>query len=297
MRDHPVVCYIQIPVACISACLALLVGIVWLTKRNHPVVKASNFQLSMAQLVVHFTLPVSVSVLQMKDNDPYSCKYRPMITTSQYIIIVALLSIRAELLVKAFQGSVRITKLDVFIVKSVSYGFVILAPLFYIALMVGVSSFTDFRIVVKKSEKNLSKEAECGDLLFFGIEIILVIVGFFICGSRAFRARNLPTKFNESRCIILCILISSMFMSVFLLMNLSTKRESLVVIYSALFFCVSNFTIILLIFGQKTFSILFDARLKDKKIFQQNVFKGVLKNVDRKISTHSSTIRSSSIQH
>ena len=284
MYNAPSVQYVQLPVAVISSTFALLIAVVWIKMKDHPVVKATNFQLSIIQLVFHFTLPVSVAAIQTIDNNTYSCVYRPMITTSQYIIIISLLSIRAELLVKAFHGNIRFTKLDVFIVKSVSYGFVVASGLLNIALVIVVLSCTGFHTVVVKSSEHLSKETVCGDTILFSMQTLLILIGFLICGSRAFRARNLPTKFNESRCIILCILFSVLFACVFLLMSFSTKRKNDIVIYSGLFFCLSNLITLLLIFGQKTFNILFDRTLKDKKIFQQNVFDKVVRNVDKKIS-------------
>ena len=284
MYDEPSVKYFQLPVAVISACLVLLIAGIWIKMRDHPVVKATNFQLSIIQLFFHFTLPVSVAAIQTQDNDTYSCVYRPMITTSQYIVIISLLSIRAELLVKAFNGNIRLTKLDVFIVKSVSYGLVVGSAVLNCALVIAVASYTGFGTTLVKSKRYLSKEIICDDFAVFSLQAMLVFIGFIICGSLAFRARNLPTKFNESRCIILCVLLSLMFMCILMMIDMSTERQAFSVIYTGLFFCLSNLTILLLIFGQKTFNILFDRSLNDKKIFQQNVFEDVVRNVGKKIS-------------
>ncbi|XP_066926381.1 G-protein coupled receptor family C group 6 member A-like [Clytia hemisphaerica] len=283
--DHTITNYFHFPLVVLTIILVLFCMIVWSLKKTHPVVKASNFKLSISQLSFQFILPVSTAILQLTENDDYSCVYKPLITANGYLVIVALLSIRAELLVKAFRASIRQTRQDVLIIKSVRYGMVFSTVAFNVSLVLIVISFQDLHVFIKHHPNTFEKEMACANETLIYLQLIFIMAAFILCGSRAYQARHLPNKFNESRCIILAILINLLFICIFFFLVASTEKKTLAAAFIATFLCIGNFAIFVVTFGPKLFDILFDKKLNDKKRFQDDIYNNAVKRVDKKMST------------
>ena len=258
----------------------------WIRNRNHALVKASNFQFSLLQLVVHLLVFFVVPILYYHQPTKAACAYRPIILTAVTIALVSILGIKAEALVKVFKSKRRISQQEVLITKSISYGYVIgsvAASVGVIILLVAITEpYEQLRLV--KNDFKFYKENTCYTSIMHGFMTLLYIIQIAFCAVQAFRARHLPHKFGESRCILSCAIFMLLKLCVIAMLLFfssisDTKRLFIVV----LMFEVSNVYVLVVMFAKKTWSLLYCRETDDRKALRLHVQQAVFRSLETKL--------------
>jgi len=267
-------------VCCLFGIISLMFTIVWILKRNHPIVKASDFHLAITQLLIHLIIALTFPIVFFQDVNVFSCITRPLITNSQFVAILSIMGIRAVALVKAFKAKIRITRQDVFVTKSISYGYVVVSVLMNMGVMLLVMSMEGFSYSVRINTVEFTKYHVCNHDGLVTSQFIVLVLLVSVCGGQSFRCRNLPNKFRESECIMSCALylLFSFCVCAILILSLGSELARLAVIGCIMSVC--NGFVVCVMFGSKTHDLLFESSERSRRDFQQERYNVVRKQVD-----------------
>lgn len=199
--------------AMVTFCMLLL----FIRHRKTPVVKSSNFKMSVLQLTCQ-TLLFLTPILYVGEPTDAICVYRPALPALFLTSIVTITLIKTEYLLRIFRRTTLLTSKIIALSKTIemaSLCFVLLLQVTFIVVLNIYQPSEFIRLVSKeKSEVVLT----CNISFHFSGEIIFVLILSVACLVQAFRAKSLPANYNEAKrityamlCLSLCLLLSMLF--------------------------------------------------------------------------------------
>ncbi|XP_066926588.1 extracellular calcium-sensing receptor-like [Clytia hemisphaerica] len=265
-------------------CMLLIIS--WIRNRNHALVKASNFQFSLLQLVVHLLIFFIIPILYYHQPTKAACAYRPIILITLIVALVSILGIKAEALVKVFKSKRRISQQEVLITKSISIGYVIGSVVTSVGIIMVLVAITEpyeqLRLV--KNDYKFYKEKTCYTGIMHGSMTLLYLIQIIFCAVQAFRGRHLPHKFGESRCILSCaifMLLKSCVIAILLFFSAISDTMRLFIV--VLMFEVSNVYVLVVMFARRTWSLLCSSEKDNREALRLHVQQNVFKALEMKI--------------
>lgn len=262
-------CYILCGLGLLVTTFTLIVYIIF---RKTPVVKCSNFELSMIQLIACNLLLVSFFIF-MKEPTVSRCTLRPVTLSTLIVIIVSIVVGKAEKILIIFFTKTRLTKKDIkdiWMRQIVIFGFllivnfIIIPAAFTLPATVGEvkhhqNDDGDWFVLIE-----CSTDQESYVLLIYAVVILLLSI------IQGYRGRKLPANYNEGTSISIaasCLLFALTF-CIWAMNGNNTVYQKVYIVWMAL--SVGLIFLILCLYGPKVFVILFQAT-RNTRTYQMNL--------------------------
>ncbi|XP_066920888.1 metabotropic glutamate receptor 4-like [Clytia hemisphaerica] len=236
-----------------SLCILFTI-VVFVYFRNEKIIKASNFPLSITQLVAQllvtlcsFLLTIEISLV--------TCAVYHYLTSFFTIMVLAVILIKTELLLRIFSKRRRLSQKEILtemrrqvkILVFVLTTYIILHGLLWDLFPITVAEdlHRDIHTLVRTCDYTVQTMTSA----------LCVFLLSMVCSVQVFRNRKLPSLYNEGKVIMYAAFVLDIGLIVILMVTLIVKKEnrSIVVFYSVY---ASNTWIFVAIFSGKVYRLL-----------------------------------------
>ena len=220
--------------------------------KNMPLVKSSNFQLSVFQLVLHLSLNMQF-IVAVLEQAKLVCYIH--ITVWAYLLkgIISIYIIKINQLLMIFNSTALCHKTKFVTFKEV------VTPCAYIVSNLFLTVYTqatrgEHAIYVDK--KKIVKYRFCYQQTCLYIEIVTVVVLSVIAAAKAFVARKLPSNFSETRYIFLGMFATNILLLLMIPLDASLNVDGRVIFADALMVFFINNTALTVKYGYKIYNLI-----------------------------------------
>lgn len=266
--------------------LSLVLIILFIFYRKTPLIRASNLTLTIVQLVAHillFIFPISYFV---KPNTAI-CTTRTVSLGMFFTLIISVTLIKTQKLVFIFQSRIRVSRKEVKISKVMEL-FLILLMLVVQSSITVISFYFNKSRMTKTSTESGNYMVKCDIFEEFNIQLCFGFLLIVMCLLQAFRARSLPENFNETRFILVAMLISVVLAATFVPLTHRMERHRSKLITNVIAVSCVNLAQLLIMYGYKAWVILMcpekNTASAVKKNLQVHAIQGVSKRMNRCVS-------------
>ncbi|KAH9508062.1 hypothetical protein Btru_052732 [Bulinus truncatus] len=233
----------------------LVAGYLYWRNRENQIVKASNIELSMGQLVCFLTGYLAIPVLLLKPSYA-SCTIGILMFTASFNNSYMLMLIKAMRVYRIFTASLRAVRRVSFTQTRFVLGASVSYLVFEVSLFFSISYFypMEVRTYQPDSDENYT-ETSCvvpaiHMVSFLMIDFMLLVMSAIL----AFKTRVLPATYRDSHLVTICIVTTIILWSAFLpVFFLSRQYQSMIL--SIMFAILINHTV--------TFTCIFLTRLHE----------------------------------
>ena len=286
ITPHTRIGVLIVTLSAIGAVLPLTAIIVFILKRNTPIVRSSHFTLSLIQLSAQFALYL-ITILFTSRLDAFICVVRILFIGGLLTLILGITLVKTELLLRIFKLKVKINSRRLIINRSV----VVVTILFLLTINFGWITLMyllhPHYLEVKQVIKGREKYTYCNNLPLRNIQVGFGLFIVSICGIQAFRARHLPQHYNEARVIAYASFFNFLVISSWFPLHNSMPDEAKKALVTALIVLAVNSVIFAMMYGYKIEVILFKPHLNKLALFREVQFADVSNYVGSKVRSMS----------
>ena len=276
---------------------AMIVFLVFILKRTTPVVRSSDFGLSLLHLFALFSVfalsgilytitTLDVMVLRGR------CIGRNLIISVFYTLNVALVYTKTEKILAAFLSRVRVTSGEMKKAKA----FQALTIIVFLSVTNGVlltmyqqrdPGFAYNILSSSKDDNNFEDQSSMVKIMYCNTafhtdSLFVVLIAFqLVCLVQAFRGRNLPSPMNDAMSMVYAILITTLAFTVYFPISYfqsTVDKEFIQLVVTLINCCVYG----VLLYGRKLYVVLFRAEKNTRTYFQKECFTEMSTNVQPK---------------
>lgn len=282
--------FIILLLSCISISINSLTIFMFLWKRTTPVVRSSNFCLSMGQLFCHlvvFLLPA----LFLGENTLLKCQLRSYGTSLFYILIIAVSLTKITQMLDIFNMKMILTRWEV--IQKKTTGFVIVVACVIVMIIITVILQEDTKTVIaNQNSKIVEVYHECFSNTNYVAHVVYVLFLQITCGVQSFRGRHIPSKYNEAIYLAFAMFLSTVFLLVMLILKVNIETYKGTIIVESIMITCANITILLSLYGYKIFILLFRPQENTVAVFRRSCIVRPLDNSTAEMPFYSESKRS-----
>ena len=261
--------YISVSLIIFGCVVTLSVLIIFVAKRNTPIVRANDFKLAATHLVVVlFIFPSSYYAYVYEKVNLYKCVTRSLNLSILYAFNVAFIYSKSLKVIDAFLSTVILTASEVKKTKAIQL-FSIFIYLFIIngillVLFVQYPPTVEYYV----DESQLLRVHHC-DVEFQGqVLMAFLMLLQIVCLVQAFRGRNLPGHMNDAMSIVYLILITTVTFAItfpisYLLDQLDKEFTHVVAL------TVNSVCSVVFLYGKKCYVMIAKAKKNTREYFNQ----------------------------
>ena len=255
--------------ATIGSLYSTMILFVFAKYRKTPVVKSSNFPLSMIQIIFHAMQSFQLLISTLTQTQ-IVCIYNAVTSGSTIKLIIAMHFVKANKLLTIFHSTKR-TKRKCFVKASevVVPGVFVVANTLLDVIHLVYSTF-EFGIFEKKAEH--LRLRYCQMTSFFYIDVITIIFVPVICSIKAFNDRQLPSNYNEMKIIFPGTFTLTIQMLLSLILHANFQNEGTVIFVDSLMVFFASFSVLTVTYGYKVYIILFRKNKNTTTAFKSKLF-------------------------
>ena len=213
----------------IGLAITIITIIVYTIYRKTPVVKSSNYELSMVQLVSCVLMHLTSIILTMSlEPSDIVCTIRPIVYSTLLVAVASIVVCKAEKILIIFFTKKRLTKKnikDIGIRQLVIFGFLI-----SINFILVPASFTiPASVKIAPTSVVVNGDAYyykyCSSDVEFYVQLIYAVAILVLAIFQGYRGRKLPTNYNEGNSILMASVMTISAL-IFCMWTLKTRRYS-----------------------------------------------------------------------
>ena len=254
-----------------SMIISIIIIAVFVAKRNTPVIRSSNYTLSLVQLLCHVVL--SGLVILFPGNDSLrECQVRTYGLSFFYILVISIIIIKTTRLLAIFKVKHILTKADKKQQQTTEMIMILVFVVINVVITVILEEMSPLNIVVSNPVSHIVIRY-CDNYDSSVALLIYVMCLQILCGIQSFRGRNLPGKYNEAKYISFAMFQSTILLILSLLLrkNIQKLEDSLLVQSCLLVF--ANLSILITLYGYKLLVVLFRPAENTLNVFRKRVGK------------------------
>ena len=250
--------------------------------RHTPIVKSSDVCLLCPHLASHLLLYM-VEMISLLPSNKQSCFWRVFLTGCLWTLSSSITFVKTQKYLSIFYKNLRQTSQEIkqtkyFVVATIATSQLIFIALFVITFLYNGKVFTLLR-----NDEKIIKYIKCTLYPYYLIIFIYVEFLLLICLIQSYRARKLPRNFNETKLISLGVLLAQVFLLSYLIAGKGTDLLTEILMLNA-----ANLSMVLNMYGWKTFVLLFRPHLNDVRLLNQDLLEMAYRKVDKQIENESS---------
>ena len=239
----------------LMAILTILTMVVFLVKRNSPIVLSANRRMTAIQLFTHLLL-FTESMLLFLDTTPELCVGRQVFLGIAFSITISINISKSQKIYMIVGKQVLMNKSEILLTNASEWLIIFIALV--VNAMLQSLSFINNTVTVqtKYHEDLLFKESYCSNDTMISAQLFMAAVLSICNGIQGFRARGLPSQFRETNHVIYSSFISFVVFIAATTTYFASKKlvdRSFIILLTTLIF---NGTHFVLLYGYKVVVIL-----------------------------------------
>ena len=261
---------VVVPFTAFGVIFTLFAIFIFTYYKNTPMIKSSNYPISIFQLFIHFIAFLLTMLLFIGKPKFTSCLMRPFIIglllTTVHVIILA----KTQFLLFAFQRK-KHSGNQILQVKTFNTICGIIMVMTNVCVFVVAITLKHPLVTEYTNEKKLQRSIYCNTDTHIHIQVIYLIFMAVICIIQGLRARTLPENYSETNSIVIAMFFTIVILTVYFPIYLSQPNPYDKTIANMLLVILLNIIIVMIMYGYKLYIVLFCQHLNTKRIFQRNV--------------------------
>ena len=253
--------------------------LIFVTFKNTPLVRSSNLQLSIFQLILHLCLNMQFTVAVLEQTK-LVCYTHVIIWAYLLKGIISIYIVKINQLLTIFNSKVHFhkTKFVTFkeVVTTCTY---VMTNIFFTVY----TQATKREDAIYEDKNKMVKYRFCYHQSCLYLEIVTVMVLSIIAAVKAFVARKLPSNFNETRYIFLGMFTTNVLLLLMILLDASLNVDGGVVFADSLMIFIINVTVLTITYGYKIYILLFCKEKNQRENIQRKTFEMNKRNVAKKL--------------
>ena len=260
--------FIILLLSCISISFNSLTIFMFLWKRTTPVVRSSNFYLSMGQLFCHLVVFLSPALF-LGENTLTKCQLRSYGTSFFYILIIAISLTKITQMLDIFKMKLILTRWEV--IQKKTTGFVIAIACVIVMVIITFILQEDTKLVIaNQNSKNVEIYHKCFSHTNYMAHVVYVLFLQITCGIQSFRGRHIPSKYNEAMYLAFSMFLSTVFLLVMLILKVNIETYKGTIVIESIMITCANMTILLSLYGYKVLVLLFKPQENTVAVFTRS---------------------------
>uniref|UniRef100_A0A7M5XG76 G-protein coupled receptors family 3 profile domain-containing protein n=2 Tax=Clytia hemisphaerica TaxID=252671 RepID=A0A7M5XG76_9CNID len=240
----------------IGLIMALLNMSVFTLKKDTPMVRLSDYQLSMAHMTLCGLIFVAnLCALLTKPTKNWNCVSRVLLVSVFYVLNIGIVFIKSQKLLQAFLSQVRLTVQEARRTVVIQ-GFILFLFLILVNGVLGIFAQQEpIKLIEIRDFPTITKQNICNTQRHVNLVTGCAMVLQVLCSIQAFRGRNLPSHMNDGIVLMYTTFtLTIVFSANFAMVHFRKLVDKEVFQFGAV---ASNTLIVLfLLYGQKAFRIL-----------------------------------------
>ena len=248
--------------------------------RDTPVVKASNFLLSVIQLSIHamLNMHIFISILpQVK----IICIGNVIVGGYLLKLVIGIYIIKTNQLLSVFKSKTVLRRTVFLKLREMLIPGMFLTANSLLTLIL----FEEFNVTygILKGKNGLVRYKYCNVSFQFYIDILSVISMSVICSIQAFRSRHLPANYNEAKYVTVAMFTSTIFLILSIPLDASLRSKGISILVDSYVIYCTNVAVLSITYGYKIFIILFQKEKNISKYFQEKTFQSFQQHAPKKV--------------
>ena len=237
---------------------SLTIAFVFFRYRETPLVKSSDKNLLSLHLTSHIAL-LLIQLATFVPTDKRLCYVQVLVTGSLWSLSSSVTLVKTQKFLRIFNSDVRQTAKEVTLTKYLILGTIFLGQIPSILLTVLSASYIKDILEITRDENTIIEYQKCNLHPYHTVVLLYVELLLLACIIQGYRARKLPTNFNETKYIITAVASAE----VFILSYMIGGQDNMLIEYTFLWF--ANICTVFFMYGYKTFVIFFRPHLNNAK--------------------------------
>lgn len=248
--------------------------------RDTPVVKASNFLLSVIQLSIHamLNMHIFISILpQVK----IICIGNVIVGGYLLKLVIGIYIIKTNQLLSVFKSKTMLRRTVFLKLREMLIPGMFLTANSFLTLIL----FEEFNVTygILKGKNGLVRYKYCNVSFQFYIDILSVISMSVICSIQAFRSRHLPANYNEAKYVTVAMFTSTIFLILSIPLDASLRSKGISILVDSYVIYCTNVAVLSITYGYKIFIILFQKEKNISKYFHEKTFQSFQQHAPKKV--------------
>lgn len=248
--------------------------------RDTPVVKASNFLLSVIQLSIHamLNMHIFISILpQVK----IICIGNVIVGGYLLKLVIGIYIIKTNQLLSVFKSKTMLRRTVFLKLREMLIPGMFLTANSFLTLIL----FEEFNVTygILKGKNGLVRYKYCNVSFQFYIDILSVISMSVICSIQAFRSKHLPANYNEAKYVTVAMFTSTIFLILSIPLDASLRSKGISILVDSYVIYCTNVAVLSITYGYKIFIILFQKEKNISKYFQEKTFQSFQQHAPKKV--------------
>ena len=260
--------------------------------QNTPIIQGSGFGSSMLQLCTYMVLFITVPISVLNKPTQLKCIIQPVLIGTMMVIITTITLTKTFKALHAFNSTTLLTKSSIRKTKIVEWFVLALTLIIQIAIT-GLTYFTALPKINSTLDKTLfTREIYCANENHIQVQLGFIIIISIVCLVQAFRGRNLPFYFNESKRTTYSMLVSILILVIcfpILLQSRLNNENRIIAIFAVI---LTNMLQLIVMYSYKMFVIIFRSETNTKQAFRlkmmRNAEQAAMRKMNRNKTIHNS---------
>ena len=249
--------------------LTVFTMVVFFMKRETPIVKQANRTMTSIQLCSHLLLFLFPWLPVITPLSPTTCIVEQVFLGIAFSITLSINISKSQKLYMIVTSKVIMSNTEILMTKASEWLIIMVALM--INALIHLLSFINTQVTVKQKyfDQTLTKESYCSNEIMIYIQLFIAAILSLCNGVQGFRARKLPSRFQEANHVIYSSFISTVVFIAATATYFSQKSmvdRSFIVLLVTTVYNTAHFV---LLYGYKLFIIVFRPHLNTKEVFKK----------------------------
>ena len=259
----------------------LFTMLLFVIKKNTPIVLSSNRQMTILQLTMHLILAVVPLYLYVGEvKTARKCILRQLVIGISFTVTISVNISKTQKLFMIIQKKIVMSRSEILLTKASEWVIIIVMLLLNISIHLAKLFYSSFQVSTEYHDfPTLIKEHYCSNEMSIFLQIIFAGGLIVINGIQGIRGRKLPSQFRETNHVIYSSFISMVLIfsmvGIFLSRKYHTDKEIVVLVVTVLLNSV-HFS---LLYFYKVYVILFKPRLNSRDFVKQRRLNQMMKTM------------------
>jgi len=249
--------------------------------KDTPLVRCADFRTSVVHLLLILLCFLTYPPLFFSRPITIVCYLRPFVVCFVQASSSAVILVKSNRILTIFKSKLRITSEDIRKMYALQVTTVILLNIAGVALAIVAAVFKKPAIVLTVVHGSYEKYLSCNTGAHLHTLVFYFLMLQNLPAVQAFRGRNIPGPFNEAMSIVYATFTTVVFYSSMIPVYYFQPLESRKTLVQCSGLMCTNFVQVLVLYGKRTFVIVFERRKNSKAYVRSKVENETLKNLGR----------------